>query len=37
MAEEFKNKLKASPLKTAFDKLTPGRQKGYLLYFPAAK
>jgi uncharacterized protein YdeI (YjbR/CyaY-like superfamily) len=38
MPEEFKNKLKAKPaLKTAFDKLTPGRQKGYLLYFSAPK
>jgi len=24
-------------LKTAFDALTPGRQRGYLLYFSAAK
>lgn len=36
--EEFQNKLDKSPaLKTAFDALTPGRQKGYLLYFAAAK
>lgn len=36
--EEFKNKLNNLPaLKTAFDKLTPGRQRGYLLYFAAAK
>jgi uncharacterized protein YdeI (YjbR/CyaY-like superfamily) len=36
--EEFQNKLKRLPaLKTAFDALTPGRQKGYLLYFAAAK
>lgn len=36
--EEFKNRLHKSPaLKTAFDALTPGRQKGYLLYFAAAK
>jgi uncharacterized protein YdeI (YjbR/CyaY-like superfamily) len=36
--EELKNKLNKSPsLKTAFDALTPGRQRGYLLYFSAAK
>ena len=36
--EEFQNKLDESPaLKTAFDALTPGRQRGYLLYFSAAK
>ena len=36
--EEFQNKLDASPaLKTAFDALTPGRQRGYILYFSAAK
>ena len=36
--EEFKNKLKAFPqLKTAFYGLTPGRQRGYLLYFSSAK
>jgi uncharacterized protein YdeI (YjbR/CyaY-like superfamily) len=36
--EEFKNRLsKDSALKSAFDALTPGRQKGYLLYFSAAK
>jgi len=36
--EELKNKLDESPaLKTAFDALTPGRQRGYLLYFSAAK
>jgi uncharacterized protein YdeI (YjbR/CyaY-like superfamily) len=36
--EEFQNKLKALPaLKTAFGALTPGRQRGYLLYFSAAK
>lgn len=36
--EEFQNKLNKMPaLKTAFDTLTPGRQKGYLLYFAAAK
>jgi uncharacterized protein YdeI (YjbR/CyaY-like superfamily) len=38
MAEEFALKLKASPaLKKAFHALTPGRQRGYLLYFAAAK
>ncbi len=36
--EEFINKLDEDPdLKTAFDALTPGRQRGYLLYFSAAK
>jgi len=35
---EFQNKLDKSPaLKTAFEALTPGRQRGYLLYFSAAK
>ena len=38
MPEEFQNKLKAKPaLKKAFDALTPGRQRGYLLYFSSAK
>ncbi len=38
MPEEFKNKLnKNSALKTAFYTLTPGRQRGYLLYFSSAK
>jgi uncharacterized protein YdeI (YjbR/CyaY-like superfamily) len=38
MAEEFQIKLGAMPLlKTAFEALTPGRQRGYLLYFSAAK
>jgi uncharacterized protein YdeI (YjbR/CyaY-like superfamily) len=38
MPEEFKNKLAHNPsLKTAFEALTPGRQRGYLLYFAAAK
>jgi uncharacterized protein YdeI (YjbR/CyaY-like superfamily) len=38
MPEEFQNKLDAVPaLKTAFYALTPGRQRGYLLYFSAAK
>ena len=36
--EEFKKKLKANAaLKKAFEALTPGRQKGYLLHFNAAK
>jgi uncharacterized protein YdeI (YjbR/CyaY-like superfamily) len=36
--EEFRNRLDESPaLKKAFDALTPGRQRGYLLYFSAAK
>ena len=35
---EFQIKLDASPaLKTAFAALTPGRQRGYLLYFSAPK
>lgn len=38
MPEEFAAKLKASPgLKKAFQSLTPGRQRGYLLYFSSAK
>jgi uncharacterized protein YdeI (YjbR/CyaY-like superfamily) len=38
MPEEFQNKLLGSPaLRTAFYALTPGRQRGYLLYFAAAK
>lgn len=38
MADEFQQKLDAIPaLKTAFEVLTPGRQRGYLLYFSAAK
>jgi uncharacterized protein YdeI (YjbR/CyaY-like superfamily) len=38
MPEEFAAKLKASPaLKKAFQALTPGRQRGYLLYFSSAK
>ena len=38
MADEFKKKLLSKPaLKTAFDKLTPGRQRAYLLYFSAPK
>jgi uncharacterized protein YdeI (YjbR/CyaY-like superfamily) len=36
--EEFENRLVESPtLKKAFDALTAGRQRGYLLYFSAAK
>lgn len=36
--EEFRKKLNAMPtLKAAFHKLTPGRQRGYLLYFSGAK
>lgn len=38
MPEEFAARLKASPaLKKAFYALTPGRQRGYLLYFSSAK
>ena len=36
--EEFQKKLDEIPaLKTAFEALTPGRQRGYLLYFSSAK
>jgi uncharacterized protein YdeI (YjbR/CyaY-like superfamily) len=36
--EEFQNKLDRIPaLRAAFNALTPGRQRGYLLYFSAAK
>jgi uncharacterized protein YdeI (YjbR/CyaY-like superfamily) len=36
--EEFQKRLDEIPaLKTAFDALTPGRQRGYLLYFSAPK
>jgi uncharacterized protein YdeI (YjbR/CyaY-like superfamily) len=36
--EELQKKLdKNSALKTAFGALTPGRQRGYILYFAAAK
>lgn len=36
--EEFQHKLDAIPaLKTAFNALTPGRQRAYLLYFSAPK
>ena len=38
MPEEFKTKLdKNKTLKKAFESLTPGRQRGYLLYFSSAK
>ncbi len=38
MPEEFQAKLNASSaLKAAFDALTPGRQRGYLLHFSSAK
>jgi uncharacterized protein YdeI (YjbR/CyaY-like superfamily) len=38
MPEEFRRKLDTMPkLKKAFESLTPGRQKGYLLYFGGAK
>jgi len=38
MPEEFQEKLNQNPtLRTAFEKLTPGRQHGYLLYFSAPK
>lgn len=36
--EEFQNKLDKIPaLKTAFESLTPGRQRGYIFYFSSAK
>jgi uncharacterized protein YdeI (YjbR/CyaY-like superfamily) len=35
---EFQNKLDQTPaLKTAFEALTPGRRRGYILYFSGAK
>lgn len=38
MPEEFKSVLDETPaLKKAFNALTPGRQRGYLLYFSSAK
>jgi uncharacterized protein YdeI (YjbR/CyaY-like superfamily) len=38
LPEEFKQKLdKNKALKSAFNALTPGRQRGYLLYFSSAK
>jgi len=36
--EEFQNRLDEMPaLETAFDALTPGRQRAYILYFSAPK
>jgi uncharacterized protein YdeI (YjbR/CyaY-like superfamily) len=36
--EEFQKKLNKTPsLKTAFDALTPGRQRGYIFYFSQPK
>jgi len=36
--EEFQSKLNKMPaLQTAFDKLTPGRQRAYIFYFSQAK
>ena len=38
IADEFEQKLNAIPaLKTAFEALTPGRQRAYLLHFSAPK
>lgn len=38
VVEEFQTKLDKMPrLKTAFEALTPGRQRAYLLHFAAAK
>ena len=38
VTEEFQTRWDASPaLKTALEALTPGRQRGYLLHFAAAK
>jgi uncharacterized protein YdeI (YjbR/CyaY-like superfamily) len=38
MPEEFQHKLDETPaLKAAFEALTPGRQRAYLLYFSAPK
>lgn len=38
LPEELKNKFAGSPaLKTAFAALTPGRQRGYVLYFSGAR
>lgn len=38
LPEEFQNKLDKIPaLKKAFAALTPGRQRGYILYFSSAK
>jgi uncharacterized protein YdeI (YjbR/CyaY-like superfamily) len=38
MPEELRDRMAESPaLKAAFEALTPGRQRGYLLYFSGAK
>ena len=38
MPDEFQSALNEMlELKTAFEALTPGRQRGYLLYFSSAK
>jgi len=38
LTEEFQRKIDSSPaLKVAFDQLTPGRKRAYLLYFSAPK
>jgi len=38
MPDELKHKFKELPeLKAAFENLTPGRQRGYLLHFSQAK
>lgn len=38
MPEEFRQKVETDAvLKTAFEALTPGRQRAYLLYFSSAK
>src|ERR1700722_10518166 len=38
LPEELQKKLKETPkLKTAFEALTPGRQRGYIFYFNGAK
>ncbi len=38
VAPEFAARLRSTPsLKTAFEALTPGRQRGYLLFFSSAK
>jgi len=38
MPEEFQDKLDTDPaLKKAFEALTPGRQRAYLLHFSSAK
>lgn len=38
MAEEFETELNKNPaLKTAFEALTPGRQRAYLLHFSSAR